>query len=162
MIIEIANISRDFRCDLEENWKSIETAIEECAERGIEVIPTTVFSREHGGIVGWLLHGWEPPPGQIIWSNDWMTPENVKNLELYAWVGEDEFGSGEIGIKQALVPAGCIPLVAIKKDSMDSAYIIQQLQKQAGMYNKNIRLIKLSFVEELITIEAKKDEAEKD
>ena len=37
----------------------------------------------------------------------------MKKLEdhsILAWVGEDEHGSGVIGIKQAQVPAGFIPL----------------------------------------------------
>lgn len=43
----------------------------------------------------------------------------MENLKIYAWVGEDEFGSGEIGLKQAIVPAGVIPMVAIKQDKID-------------------------------------------
>ena len=33
------------------------------------------------------------------------TPDNVKTTALYAWVGEDEMGSGQIGLKQGVVPA---------------------------------------------------------
>jgi len=43
-----------------------------------------------------------------------MTPDNIKEIVLYAWLGEDEIGSGEVGIKAAMCPAGCVPLVAIK------------------------------------------------
>lgn len=33
----------------------------------------------------------------------------------FAWVGEDELGSGEVGLKRGYVPAGLIPLVAIER-----------------------------------------------
>ena len=44
----------------------------------------------------------------------------MKKLEdhsILAWVGEDELGSGVIGIKQAHVPAGFIPLAAMDYDA---------------------------------------------
>ena len=34
------------------------------------------------------------------------TPKEVQEMVLHAWVGEDELGSGEFGIKQGIVPAG--------------------------------------------------------
>jgi hypothetical protein len=51
----------DPRFDLEENWKICTQAVQEAQERGILATPLTVFSDE-GKIVGWLLHGWQPPP----------------------------------------------------------------------------------------------------
>jgi hypothetical protein len=63
-------------------------------------------------------------------------------MELYAWVGEDELGSGEVGLKQALVPAGLIPLVATTRDKMDRPEIVAQLQAQANRYGKPIRLVR--------------------
>lgn len=80
------------------------------------------------------------------------TPNNVKETALYAWVGEDEFGSNDVGLKQAMVPAGCIPLVAVNGKKLDRDYIIAQLQRQANAYGKSIRLCKYEFVEELITV----------
>jgi hypothetical protein len=38
---------------------------------------------------------------------------DLKDIELFVWLGEDEEGSGEIGLKQALVPARLIPMVSI-------------------------------------------------
>lgn len=81
------------------------------------------------------------------------TPGNVKEVILYAWVGEDEFGSGEVGLKQAQVPAGRIPLVAIDGDKLNRPYVLEQLQKLANIYGKTLRLCKFSFVEEVIIIE---------
>lgn len=50
----------DPRFDLEENWKTCAAAIQEAQERGVMVTPLTVFNDE-GKIIGWYLHGWEPP-----------------------------------------------------------------------------------------------------
>lgn len=81
------------------------------------------------------------------------TPDNVKEICLYAWVGEDEHGSGKVGIKQALVPAGYIPLVAVDDFKIDRDYIQEALQSQANKYGKTIRLCKFVFVEEIVTLE---------
>lgn len=62
-------------------------------------------------------------------------------LTLYAWVGEDELGSGAVGLKQAIVPAGVIPIVAVRRDKIDRAEIVAQLQSQADTFRKPIRLI---------------------
>jgi len=78
-----------------------------------------------------------------------------KAVELFAWIGEDELGSGEIGLKQAHVPAGMIPLAATNKDKLTGHSLPQQLQAQATRYGKTIRLCRFVFVEELITLEPK-------
>ena len=80
------------------------------------------------------------------------TPENVREICLYAWIGEDELGSGEIGLKQGQVPAGMIPLVAIDEFKIDRDYLQKALQEQANNYGKTIRLCKFVFVEEIITL----------
>jgi hypothetical protein len=71
--------------------------------------------------------------------------EPFEQVELYAWVGEDELGSGVVGIKQGLVPAGCIPLVAIQREKMDR--LKPQMEVQAYMYGKRIRLCRFQFIE---------------
>jgi hypothetical protein len=75
-----------------------------------------------------------------------MTPKRIQEIELYAWVGEDELGSGEIGLKQGLVPAGCIPLVAIDKEKISRGYIVEQLEAQAKHCGKRIFLCKFICV----------------
>lgn len=85
------------------------------------------------------------------------TPENVKELILYAWLGEDEFGSGKVGLKQALVPAGMIPLVAVDVSKINRDHIHHALQSQADEYGKTIRLCKFVLTEEIITIEPGKN-----
>lgn len=78
----------------------------------------------------------------------------LEDIALYAWVGEDELGSGEIGLKQALVPAGCIPLVAISRDKASQSYIREQMEQQARIYGKRIRLVKFSFSGVILETEA--------
>jgi hypothetical protein len=78
-----------------------------------------------------------------------MEPE----LLLYAWVGEDEFGSGEIGLKQGVVPVGLIPLVALSRRKVDRLEIRQQLQAQADHYGKTIRLVEFREAETVEVIE---------
>lgn len=72
--------------------------------------------------------------------------------ELFAWIGEDEFGSGEVGLKQAVVPAGYIPLVSMKRDGIERPVVLQQLQHQADTHGKTIRLARYVRVEDLVTI----------
>lgn len=67
-------------------------------------------------------------------------------LELWAWVGEDEFGTGEVGLKQADVPAGRIPLVSILRSKIDATYIRAQLTAQAQAFGKAIRLARFREV----------------
>jgi hypothetical protein len=70
-----------------------------------------------------------------------------QKLVLYAWVGEDENGSGRIGIKQGLVPAGMIPLVAMDfhLDRLDKLKPMMELQ--ATTYGKRIRLYRFEATE---------------
>ena len=69
----------------------------------------------------------------------------VTEMVLHAWVGEDELGSGEVGIKAGFVPAGCIPLVACKEGKVDQRYIVEQMQAQSKQYGKVIRLAQFIF-----------------
>ena len=77
--------------------------------------------------------------------------EHFHDMEIFAWIGEDELGSGEVGIKAGMVPAGFVPLVA--KDQHKMEPLQQQLQQQANQYGKTIRLCRYTFVEEIITLE---------
>lgn len=81
-----------------------------------------------------------------------MTPQPVREMVLYAWVGEDELGSGEVGLKQAVVPAGRIALVACQEGKIDRANVTDQLQKQADMFGKTIRLCRFTFDAEILTL----------
>lgn len=80
--------------------------------------------------------------------------DDLQGLELYAYVGEDEHGSGELGLKQAQVPAGTIPLVATRREKIDQDYIREQLQAQADEWGKPIRFVRCEFAEELFALES--------
>jgi hypothetical protein len=78
---------------------------------------------------------------------------SVDGLELYAYVGEDELGSGEVGLKQGLTPVGLIPLVATKREKLDRDVLLAQMQRQSNSGGKTIRLVRFVPVEEVITLE---------
>jgi len=84
-------------------------------------------------------------------SND----ARIEQLELVAWVGEDEFGSGQIGIKQGLTAAGMIPLAAVGRDNHKLEALAEQLQLQANAYGKTIRLCRFRFVAEELVLQPK-------
>jgi hypothetical protein len=98
----------------------------------------------------------------MIWSSEQTrTPAPLADdavdatpsfLLLYAWIGEDEFGSGVVGLKRALVPAGDIPLVATTRAKMDTHEITAQLQRQADRYGKTISLARFVVVETLVAL----------
>jgi hypothetical protein len=69
----------------------------------------------------------------------------IEKIKLYAWVGPDEFGSGEIGLKQARVPAGMIPIVAIKEGKVNTQQILEQLDLQGKTYGTRISLCEFEF-----------------
>lgn len=80
----------------------------------------------------------------------------INDLELLAWVGEDELGSGRVGLKAALVPAGYVPLVAMGDDMrLAGGSVASQLQSQANTYGKTIRLCRFKFEEVVETLEPK-------
>jgi hypothetical protein len=85
-----------------------------------------------------------------------MAHKSLPETELFAYVGEDEFGSGEIGIKRGLCPAGDIPLVSIHQHKLSRPEFIEQLQQQANHYGKTIRLCRYVFAEEVLAIEPQK------
>jgi hypothetical protein len=76
-------------------------------------------------------------------------PERLKEHAIYAWVGEDEFGSGRIGLKQGQVPAGMIPLVTMDYDryKIERAQVRDAMEMQSEAYGKKIRLVKFVFAE---------------
>jgi hypothetical protein len=70
---------------------------------------------------------------------------DITSIELFAWIGEDEFGSGVIGIKQAMVPAGMIPIVATSLEKVNREFITRAMDMQGKAYGKKIMLCKFKF-----------------
>lgn len=76
-----------------------------------------------------------------------MNNPNLLMLELVAWVGEDEFGSGQIGLKQAMCPAGIIPMASIAAHEGRLRAVKPQMETQASLYGKQIFLCRFTFTE---------------
>jgi hypothetical protein len=74
-------------------------------------------------------------------------PERLQAVELFAWLGEDEYGSGEIGLKQALVPAGCIPLVAVDPTKVNRTQLVGAMREQAAAFGRKIYLCRYRLEE---------------
>lgn len=68
-------------------------------------------------------------------------------MTIYAWIGEDEYGSGKVGIKQGLVPAGFIPLAAMDYDRSKLEKLRPQMEQQARLYGKRIYLAAFDLAE---------------
>ena len=83
-----------------------------------------------------------------------MKPEHVHlaEIELYAWLGEDELGSGKIGLKQGIVPAGIIAMVSIERGKLEKYW--PQAEAQAGHYGKRIYFCRFQMVEVVRETEA--------
>jgi hypothetical protein len=69
--------------------------------------------------------------------------QEIEALYLYAWVGEDELGSGEVGVKQGMTPAGCIPLVSVSQEKLEG--LRRAMAVQGAYYGKKIRLVRFKF-----------------
>jgi hypothetical protein len=72
-------------------------------------------------------------------------PKEVQELEVYAWVGRDELGSGVFGLKQGKAPAGLIPMVSTNQPKLDKYW--DQAEKQAELFGQRIYLVRLAFTE---------------
>lgn len=74
------------------------------------------------------------------------------DIELFAWVGEDELGSGKIGLKQGMTGNGLIAVVAVERHKVDRDSIVSQIQAQADKYGKPISLVRFVAAEVLSTL----------
>lgn len=84
-------------------------------------------------------------------------PERIKNMELYAWIGQDDQPdrtqrTGEWGIKQGLCPAGYIPIVAVKRGKVEP--FAERFEAQASAMGKKIRLVRFAYAEVIYETEA--------
>lgn len=66
---------------------------------------------------------------------------------MYAWIGEDELGSGVVGLKQGLTAAGMIPLAAMEHHLDRLTRLAPAMEQQAATYGKKIRLCKFVMTE---------------
>jgi hypothetical protein len=70
---------------------------------------------------------------------------------IYAWIGEDEEGSGRVGIKQGRVPAGIVPLAAADFHLDRLVKLLPLMEAQAVKYGKKIRLVKFAITKEIVS-----------
>jgi hypothetical protein len=68
MKVRECHIKRDYRFTLEDQYLDLLNGLQP------GVTPLTVLDFEMG-IIGWLLHGWKPPPPIILYSSDWWGME---------------------------------------------------------------------------------------
>lgn len=72
---------------------------------------------------------------------------------LYAWVGEDELGSGKIGVKRVVLEKGnhteYNALVTMESDPAKLLHYAPWLEAQTLKYGKKIRLIRFAAVEQI-------------
>jgi hypothetical protein len=81
---------------------------------------------------------------------------DIEGLELIAYVGRDESRQTEdVGLKQALAPAGLIPMVAVAahRDRLERENIRAQFQAQANTFGRTIRLVRFVAVEVILTLD---------
>lgn len=72
--------------------------------------------------------------------------QRVKEMQVWAWVGDDdEFDTGEVGLKQGFTPCGLIPLVACKAGKIDQPYILDQMRALVGVSGKTRYLARFTF-----------------
>jgi hypothetical protein len=75
---------------------------------------------------------------------------------MLAWIGEDEFGNGEVGIKRAMLD-GNVFVLCMLEGQRNSALLKQlslfdQLQHMADQYRKPVRLVRFREAETLAVI----------
>lgn len=77
-------------------------------------------------------------------------------MDLYAYIGMEERSDQpqRVGLKQALVPAGLIPLVAMDYhlDRLQHPNVIAQLQDQVNQSGKEIHLARFVCAEDVLVI----------
>ena len=73
----------------------------------------------------------------------------MSQLMMYAWVGEDELGSGKVGLKIGKTPAGMIPLAAMGFHLDRLAKLLPDMEKQAQASGMKIRLMKFGATGEI-------------
>ncbi len=76
-----------------------------------------------------------------------------QHFECYAWIGEDEYGSGEVGIKGGLTKAGYIPLVSIHRRKLESEDLVAQAQAIVNQWGKPHRLVHMVATAEVMKVE---------
>lgn len=70
-----------------------------------------------------------------------------QKIEMFAWIGMDEHGSGRIGLKQGRTVAGFIPLATMDFDQNKLKKLKPGLEVLSKTFGKKIYLVRLEMVE---------------
>jgi hypothetical protein len=84
------------------------------------------------------------------------SPRSAQEMVLYAWVGADDAidapRTEEFGLKQGVVPAGTIPLVACKEEKVISQDLINQMMVLVQLTGIPRQLVKFTFEKVILEI----------
>lgn len=93
------------------------------------------------------------------WPIPHSNPNSMQNERpvIIAWVGEDEFGSGQVGIKRGFYGNGQPFVMALTEEQdgllkLSDPNIRDGLQGMVNHYGKPVRLMRFEAVEELLVI----------
>lgn len=98
--------------------------------------------------------------GEVLNPTEAVVPQDLALTELVAWLGRDELAgalgatgaprsaSGEIGLKQAMVPAGMIPMVCVDRhrSKLETTHW-PKAEAQARLHGQQIYLCRFALVE---------------
>ena len=74
---------------------------------------------------------------------------DVSKMKLYAWIGEDEENTEDIGIKMANGPKGPFPLISSDISKIDTEFIHSMLKTQATLFGRPITLVSFEVKEKI-------------
>lgn len=84
------------------------------------------------------------------------SPRSAQEMVLYAWVGADDAidqpRTEEFGLKQGVVPAGTIALVACKEEKVNNQNLIDQMMILMQLTGIPRQLVKFKFEKVIIEI----------
>jgi hypothetical protein len=87
----------------------------------------------------------KPAKGKTAKAPGSSPPAEVRELVIFAWVGEDALGKEGFGIKQAFAPNGFIPLVTCREGALEQDYIREQVESMVKAMGKNVFLCRFKF-----------------
>lgn len=84
------------------------------------------------------------------------SPRSAQEMVLYAWVGADDAidapRTEEFGLKQGVVPAGTIALVACKEEKVNNQNLIDQMMILMQLTGIPRQLVKFKFEKVILEI----------
>lgn len=70
---------------------------------------------------------------------------NPDDVQLYAWIGEDE--TGTLGIKALLTDLGFMPMVVIKRETLEKPQVREQVKAIAAQLGKTMYFMRFTAAE---------------